>query len=417
MTLAPERASKPLVAFAVAIFVLGTGAFFNILTPLPPGESRGSVLLLWAVGYVVAGLLLLDGALRRQHRLRLPAVLVVVIGLTALSVLWSEAAALTLRRSIGLTGTALISLVLAQRMSPLELLAALRRAMLIVAVASLLLFALGDPRAIDMEHDTLRGVVATKNSLGAFMALGVLAASLSALLDRSQIRRCLTSALPMTAALALTDSTGAALTAAAVVLGTVVAALRPQPKGRIIVGLGVTMFLGLASIVLPQATTEQVAGAIGEDTTLTGRDAIWELALQAGSARPLLGYGYGAFWGATAAADDIRERLQWRVPDAHNGFLDVWLELGLVGLICVLLLLGSILVSGVRDAKRGQYASAAFRLSVGALLIIRNVVESGLLQQNTLLTVLMVVALALPTRSVPAHDRSPDRRSGLRALR
>lgn len=397
--------------FAVLVFVLGTGAFFALLPPRPAGESRASVLLLWAVFYGIAGVVLLDGALRHRSPVPVPPLLVAVVSLTALSVLWSDAEALTLRRSVGLAGTVLVGTLLAQRLAPVQIFDALRRAMLLISLASLVLFATGDPRAVDLDHNTLRGVVATKNSLGAFMALGVLATSVTALLDPSRVRRCILSALPMVTALFLTDSTGATLTAALVLLGTIVAAIRPRPTGRVLLGCAAAMLLGIVTITVPQTTAEQVAGAVGEDTTLTGRDAIWELSTEAGARRPLLGYGYGAFWEGTAAAEDIRDRLQWPVPNGHNGLLDIWLDLGVAGVIAMALLLGALLVRGVRDARAGVRGSAALRLSVAALLIIRNTAESGFLQQNTLLTVLMVVALATPGAERVARGGSRTVRS------
>ncbi len=72
---------------------------------------------------------------------------------------------------------------------------------------------------------------------------------------------------------------------------------------------------------------------VGKDATLTGRVDLWALVLPYGDRRPLLGYGYGAFW----IADNPMTQEIWRIlnsyqpPHAHNGWIETYLELGLVG--------------------------------------------------------------------------------------
>jgi exopolysaccharide production protein ExoQ len=100
-----------------------------------------------------------------------------------------------------------------------------------------------------------------------------------------------------------------------------------------------------------------VAEAAGRDATLTGRTGIWQTVLSE-PINPVLGTGYTSFW--------LGERLQriWalypRTPliQAHNGYLEVYLNLGLVGLA----LLGGVLWTGLRNARRrllraGHYAT------------------------------------------------------------
>jgi O-antigen ligase len=93
--------------------------------------------------------------------------------------------------------------------------------------------------------------------------------------------------------------------------------------------------------------------ASGRDATLTGRTGIWQTVLSE-PINPLLGTGYTSFW--------LGERLQriWalypRTPliQAHNGYLEVYLNLGLVGLT----LLGGVLWTGLRNARRRLHAGS-----------------------------------------------------------
>jgi exopolysaccharide production protein ExoQ len=90
-----------------------------------------------------------------------------------------------------------------------------------------------------------------------------------------------------------------------------------------------------------------VLEASGRDASLTGRTGIWETVLRE-PINPLLGTGYAGFW--------LGERLQ-RIWDfypntpllqAHNGYLEVYLNLGFVGVA----LLAGMLWTGLRNARR-----------------------------------------------------------------
>jgi exopolysaccharide production protein ExoQ len=73
---------------------------------------------------------------------------------------------------------------------------------------------------------------------------------------------------------------------------------------------------------------------MGKDPSLTGRVELWRLSLTDIEQRPLQGYGYNAFWGYQSdPAWRIREEIHWdQAPSAHNGYIDLTLGLGLIGL-------------------------------------------------------------------------------------
>jgi exopolysaccharide production protein ExoQ len=379
--------------FATAVLVLSTGAFFAIFES---AAADAVVLLLWSMAYVIAGAALLDGVLRERLTVRVPASLVAFLVLATSSVLWSSAPEVTLRRSFGLIGTVLIGLLIAQRLRPVEILEVIRRAMLIVALASLLLWVIGDARVFDPTHETLRGVVSTKNTLGRVMGLGLLASAGIAFIDRARGRRAVLSTLPMVIALALTGSTGGVLIAV-LVLGLMTAAvLWSASTGRIfLVGAG-ALVLAAVAFAFPSTTAEDVVALVGRDLTFTGRTEIWALSLDAAAQRSVLGYGFGAFWHEDGPIEAARivALLYWSVPNAHNGLLDVVLDVGVVGGIVALTVLGGLLVRGVLDARTGRRQSAVLRLSIGLLVLVSNLAESSFMQENAFLTLAFVAALA-----------------------
>ena len=101
--------------------------------------------------------------------------------------------------------------------------------------------------------------------------------------------------------------------------------------------------LGLIAGAILQMTVninKAVVEGVGRDTTLTGRTDIWDKALGLVQ-NPVLGAGFETFW--------LGDRLlaMWKafpvfLPNqAHNGYLEMYINLGVVGLILFLFALGS----------------------------------------------------------------------------
>ena len=77
----------------------------------------------------------------------------------------------------------------------------------------------------------------------------------------------------------------------------------------------------------------KVTALIGKDPTMSRRTELWKMSLADIQENPLLGYGYGAFWDTTSRpARLIREEVWKEAPHSHNGYIELALGLGLVGL-------------------------------------------------------------------------------------
>ena len=90
-----------------------------------------------------------------------------------------------------------------------------------------------------------------------------------------------------------------------------------------------------------------VLEASGRDSTLTGRTDIWKTLL-AEPINPIIGTGYASFW-----LGDRLLRIWMMFPrtpliQAHNGYIEVYLNLGMIGLIVLIF----VLVTGLRNTRR-----------------------------------------------------------------
>jgi exopolysaccharide production protein ExoQ len=101
--------------------------------------------------------------------------------------------------------------------------------------------------------------------------------------------------------------------------------------------LHVVFATGLLVLVPGWVMFDAFTEAFGRDTTLTGRTELWQGLLRL-AVDPVLGAGFESFW-----LGDRIERLWnlywWRPNQAHNGYLDIYLNLGVIGVILLLIVI------------------------------------------------------------------------------
>src|SRR4029077_8373108 len=114
-----------------------------------------------------------------------------------------------------------------------------------------------------------------------------------------------------------------------------------------------------------------LAQFVGRSPDLTGRTNIWKGVIDTNT-NPLIGVGYESFW--------LGPRLLWvweragGVTEAHNGYLEIYLELGMIGL----LLLVAFLISGYQTIYRRFRAGsslATLGLALWTVLLFYNATE------------------------------------------
>jgi len=86
--------------------------------------------------------------------------------------------------------------------------------------------------------------------------------------------------------------------------------------------------------------------ALGRNITLSGRTGIWQRALSV-PINPLVGTGYYSFWLDPKRVDIVNADYWFRLNEAHSGYIETYLNEGLIGVF----LLAALLVSGFRTIK------------------------------------------------------------------
>lgn len=136
---------------------------------------------------------------------------------------------------------------------------------------------------------------------------------------------------------------------------------------------------------------------MNKDATLTGRTGIWEVLSPSIAQRPWFGYGYHAFWlGYEGESARVLITLGWVLNQAQSGFVDVLLEMGIVGLIPVVLLFLFAFRDGLscllRSTDPDQLRMVEWYLAIVALTLIYNTVESFLFEPRHLASMMFILA-------------------------
>jgi len=379
-----------------------------------------SIQALWLAAYAaVAAGLLFNGSLghRRIQRPPIPLLAVPVIALA--SVAWSVAPVVTLERAVYLTLTVTVAALIWANFSLIQMVRALRDAAVLAALASLLAIVLAPERAADaLVQDAYRGIFTQKNLLGRFMALGLLAQATHRALTGRRLFSLASTAVMALLGLTLTlsaSATGLLVAVGLVALVVGVSRITTSEAG----GLAIFMTAVAGSCAIIVGSSPRLVaiglGAIGKDPTLTSRTHIWDLVWQALSDNILLGFGYGAFWrGLEGPSGPIWRALDYPVAHAHNGFLDVWLQLGLSGIIVVAVLLVGTLRRCVGLVLQQQNAEPTALVALLTFIVLYNINESNLFAANSLYTLLLVYVVleSHQRRPVPAEAAAPIRPNG-----
>jgi exopolysaccharide production protein ExoQ len=132
--------------------------------------------------------------------------------------------------------------------------------------------------------------------------------------------------------------------------------------------------------------------------------------------RPWLGYGFNAFWLPDESyTQRIWHLLGWMPPHAHNGVLELWLELGIVGAGFFLALFVYYVAKSVKFLRQSPDPAAAWPLIFLIFLFLASLTESEFLGSNSVTFILYVaVAATVSTmaRNAPVESRLATREEG-----
>jgi exopolysaccharide production protein ExoQ len=154
--------------------------------------------------------------------------------------------------------------------------------------------------------------------------------------------------------------------------------------------------VALGGAIMAVDFVPDVLSLLGKDPTLTGRTAIWGAVMMSVLKKPLIGYGYRAFWqGLTGESANPILSMRWTgLSYSENGVLDLWLDLGGIGValyVCVFL-------RAVKDAayclRRDASPFVMWCTLMLFTVVISNVEGGTILVPSSLACILPIMAFA-----------------------
>lgn len=331
----------------------------------------------------------------------------ILLCVSFLSSLWSDVPFLTFRKTIGLCGTAVFGLYFAIRYTLEEQLNLLAIFFIVIILSSFIVgFAtpchgFGEPASILEDHGRVvggvhegawRGVFYDKNLLGAIM---VLSSFVFLLIDSHDLKIRIIKWTLLTLSLALLllshSQTSLITLIFLLLISQLYKLIRITPTLRI--GL-LCLLISIIIIAIPLLFQDSgsLLGALGRNPTLSGRTELWIVIISMIKQHPILGYGYNSVWIDGNKLDYIQSMVNWPVTHSHNGYLDLWLQLGVFGLSAYLIGFLRTFCVAIHDIEIPRLTYNFWPLIYFSFLLIYNLTETAILTNNSIFWALYVAS-------------------------
>jgi len=150
---------------------------------------------------------------------------------------------------------------------------------------------------------------------------------------------------------------------------------------------------------------ENTLGALGRDAGLTDRTQVWHDALQL-QPNPILGAGFESFW-LGSRLDKLWAKWWWHPLQAHDGYIEIYLNLGIAGLT----IWGAMIISTffkIRGDLLRRFEFGRLRLAFLFLILIYNFTEATFTNVSIVWTLFYLAAIDYPrARGSRVQVRTP----------
>lgn len=326
------------------------------------------------------------------------------------SALWSDSAAITAVQSVATAATLIIAALLGTHLKLREILAGFVAGGLLIAALSVALGVVVPSYGLmpsGYQGGALRGLYIHRNLLAEVLTPAAIAALALPLTGAHRTLKKLACLLPLVATIFLTrSSTAIGVLAAVIALAVAFAIIRRVKRRWRGLALFAAVVAGAFTILIVLANVSIVFALLQRDDTLTGRTPIWDAVTRLITMRPITGYGWGAVWGEGAATRTFVTRsVLFEVDSAHSGYLELLLQIGIVGFILFALLLAGILIRGIKQVVTEGSVESTFAPLLIVSVLAYNLAEASFVSTLTLLALgVMAAHLARPRAEL---ERAP----------
>jgi O-antigen ligase len=166
--------------------------------------------------------------------------------------------------------------------------------------------------------------------------------------------------------------------------------------------LSIYGLLGLGVLIISHLlfqVGDLLVGLLGRDMTLTGRTEIWGRLINA-DVNPIIGVGYYSFW-LGDRVEKMSQGFYYHLNEAHNGYLETYLNSGFIGLALLVIVLGTSFRK-LQGQLQQNPNFAALRLAFLSCVLIYGFTEAVFDRLNLLWLVLLLSVTEGPRAPRPA---------------
>ena len=315
-------------------------------------------------------------------------------GIAIISVTWSSIPTLTQSHSVALFGSSLFGLYIGSRYNFRDQLRLLGWSFAIIIMMSFL-FATVFPKygmmPIGIHEGAWRGIYVHKNILGKVMVISTIVFWLLASNydEKPWITKAAMVGLGLSFCLLILSKSSSSMINCIIILSLI--PLYKALRWRYYLTIITTIVISSSLFWFINTNIETLLELIDKDVTLSGRTNMWPYILYMLQEHPWLGYGYNGFWNDwNSPGAYIWYAIVWEAPNSHNGLLDLWLELGLLGVIVFLIGFVQTLRRGIAEFRSNTSEESIWALLYLTNLVMSNLTESSLLNRNDIFWLLYV---------------------------
>ena len=326
---------------------------------------------------------------------------------------WASYPDISIRRSIAYITIYLIAVSLAVSFEhPVDFQRPLYLALVLIFLANIVAAQIIPPNNAKLG---VNGLYAQKNGAGVIALYVIMVMTVSIALRRPLITKLFSACLVILGWAFLISTQAKTSYAIAVCLSfmiPVLSYLLLKPKAYMLFAAAVCALLfGVMVLVfqLMNLTLEELGKAIFVDLTFTNRTFIWNAVIPEIWHRPWTGAGFGSFWATGRLLNPINARPDEffmdakLINEAHNGYIDIALQAGFIGLVLALLVMARAAwqlcrAISIRSDDCDGRVSCMIMLALGLAMSIANLTESLVFQYSNPVGYLFVLIVVQAER-------------------
>jgi exopolysaccharide production protein ExoQ len=383
----------PLMYFATDGQIVSSGRNQNSAS----GLSTTQIII--GLGFWSLAILLMAPASRTILRTSLKyKALTIFMGYALLSSLWSSDVIDSMRKAAFLSILIFFGYFLAEKFRPEEQMRLIFAVGCLIVIGSYLMVTLFPARGLDSQGHWI-GLFGHKNALGIY--LSVYLSAFFFMSRRMTLLRLLGFGIVLLGVIAvyMSQSRTGWVTCAFLLVYVCLSRVLKRFKSMDFPAI-IFAFLSLIGIfgLIAFENFSSFTHLLGKDTSLTGRTEIWKEALWAINRHLFFGYGYSGFWnGLSPESNAVNVQISSALNGqefnhAHNAFLTLTLQVGIVGMTVLVISLFVALRNAIRSIFVHRSKAALWYLGILLAILVAGSDESMFMNYLSLMSVLLVLA-------------------------